>query len=110
MTGFDASAPMLPSPRTADPDRDKVLPGRQGRCFQGVVHDGIAGRGNARRIGQRQIALIAQRFGRRDRQLSRLRMAVVMQRHLFERFVGHWPFLMPSVRLAYLTAGHFISQ
>ena len=52
-------------------DGDEVGARRQGVDFLGVVGNNEAGGGNPRRIGKRQIALVGQRLGRLDLQLSR---------------------------------------
>jgi len=78
MTGFEASGPILPRPRTAVGARGVV-----GGGFR-IVADGEAGGGNTRRIGERQVALVAERLGRMDLQLARARIAVEEQRLLVE--------------------------
>ena len=49
-----------------------------------IVTDGEAGRGDARRIGERQVALVAERLGRLDLQLSGNRILVEIERRLVE--------------------------
>ena len=49
-----------------------------------IVADRQAGRGDAGRIGERQVALVAERLGRLDLQLSRCRILVEVQRGLVE--------------------------
>jgi hypothetical protein len=56
------------------------IPRRSGR----VVGDGEAGGGDARRIGERQVALVAERLGGLDLQLAGLGIAVEEQRRLVE--------------------------
>src|SRR6185437_5683250 len=51
-----------------------------------ILDDGLASGGDARRIGQRQVARGQQRLGRRDADLSRRRVTVVVQRGLLEFF------------------------
>ena len=63
-------------------DRDEVLArGQVGRLGR-VGGDRLAGRGDAGRIGERQVALVAERLGRLDLELSGPRIAVVEERSL----------------------------
>ncbi len=45
---------------------NKIGPNRQFRRFGGICRDSLTGRGNTGGIGQRQIALVAERFCRLD--------------------------------------------
>ena len=56
-----------------------------------VRHDGLAGGRHARRIGQRQVALVRQRLDRLDLELSGARFAVIDERVALEfvRGTGH---------------------
>ena len=63
--------------------------------FVRVVVDGQARRGDARRIGERQVALVAERLGRLDLQLSGHRKLVEIQRRLVE--IGQFRLLGVSV-------------
>ena len=73
ITGFEAIAPRLPSPRIAVPFEitatrlplDGVIVG-----VVGILGDRLHRNGHARRIGQRQIALRRHRLGRRDGDLA----------------------------------------
>jgi hypothetical protein len=58
----------------------EILPGCEFCRLHGVVDDRLAGRRNAGRIGQRQVALVAQRLGGLDLKLTGLRQLVVNQR------------------------------
>ena len=55
----------------------------------GVLDDGLAGEGHARRIRQRQIALGQHRLGRGDLDLAGRLLAVIVEGGLFEVVVGH---------------------
>src|SRR5690606_6113250 len=71
---------------------DKVGAARVVGGQRRIITDRKAGRGNTRRIGKRQVALIAERLGRLDFHLSGRRMLVEIERGLFEigpcRFSG----------------------
>ena len=72
-------------------DRDEVLPGGQGGGFSRVGGDRLAGDGDAGRVGERKVALVAERLGRLDLDLSGPRVTVVEQRARAKlvRYVGH---------------------
>jgi hypothetical protein len=63
---------------------DKVGARGIGRGGVRIVANGEAGCGDARRIGQRQVALVAERLGRLDLEFSRPRIAMIKQRVLVE--------------------------
>jgi hypothetical protein len=52
-------------------DADQIAARGKAKDIQRVFDDGLAGGGNARRIGQRQVALVDQLLGRGDGDLSR---------------------------------------
>ena len=68
---------------------DQVLAGRQGGDFRGILGDRLARGGDTGRIGKRQIVLIAERLAGENGQLSRDRITVIVQRHLFQGIVRH---------------------
>ena len=87
ITGLEASGPILPRPSTAEPleiDCDQIgaggVVGGRGR----IVLDCQAGRGDTRRIGKREVALVAKRLRRLDFQLSRRWMPVEVEGGLIE--------------------------
>ncbi|MGX1257142.1 hypothetical protein AB7M37_001638 [Sinorhizobium fredii] len=57
-------------------DRDEIGARREIRGALRIVPDGEAGRGDARRIGKRQIALVAERLGGLDFELAGARVAM----------------------------------
>ncbi len=59
---------------------DQVATRRIAGGQQGVFFDGQAGRRHAWRVSQRQIALVGQALGRRDRDFSGVRMLVIVER------------------------------
>ena len=59
---------------------DQIGAGRQRGGFRRVLGDLGAGGGDARRIGQREVALVGERLGRLDLELSRARQPVIGQR------------------------------
>ena len=59
---------------------------RQRRRFLRIGGDRFAGGGNTRRIGKREVALIAERLGRLDLELSGFRQAVIGERSRIEIF------------------------
>ena len=61
-------------------DRDEVLAGGELGGFRGIVDDRLAGGGDAGRIGQRQVALVAERLGRLDLELTGPGLAVIDER------------------------------
>ena len=67
---------------------DEIGPGGEPRGFDRVGHDGIAGSRHPRRIGQRQVALVGERLGRHDAELSRRIRAMVLE-GCFLEIVGH---------------------
>ncbi len=66
---------------------DEVGPRGELGGLAGVRRDRLAGRGDARRIREREIALIGERLGRRDLEFSRGRPAVIGER-AFAQFLG----------------------
>ena len=66
--------------RAVGDDTDQV--GARGQCsgFGRIGDDGLAGGRDARRVGQREVALVDQRLGRNDRDLARRGMAVIFER------------------------------
>ncbi len=95
ITGLEASGPISPRPRTAVPlvtTANEILPGRQLGRLPGIGDDRLAGGGDAGRIGEREVALVAKGLGRLDLQFARLRQAVIDQRPRFQvlREVAHW--------------------
>jgi hypothetical protein len=83
MTGLAASGPIAPRPRTAVPlvmTPTRLAAGGQRAGFTRIGDDFLAGEGDARRVGHRQIVLIGQLLDRGDRNLARLGMAVIVER------------------------------
>ena len=70
---------------------DQVAAGSQFRRRGGIGDDGIAGRSHARRVSQRQIALVGEALGRHHRNLSRRGPLVILEGGGGEilLFVGH---------------------
>jgi len=66
--------------RAVGDDGDEVLPRGQLRGLGGIVDDRLAGGGDAGRIGQREVALVAERLGRLDLDLTGARQAVIDER------------------------------
>ncbi len=66
--------------RAVGHDADQVAARGQRARLGGVADDLVAGRGHARGIGERQVALIGELLGRRDRDLARRGLAVVFER------------------------------
>ena len=110
ITGFDASGPILPRPSTAVPLETTAT--RLARIVSeaasaGFVGNRRAGGGHARRIGEREVALVGERLGRLDLELTRPRQPVIgerrgleifrMGRHQFPRGLPH-----PEFRLRWL--------
>ena len=62
--------------RSVRDDGDEVGSGRIVGCGVRVVTDGKAGGGDAGRIGERQVALVAERLGRLDLKFARARVTV----------------------------------
>ena len=83
ITGFEASGPMAPSPSTAVPFestatrfwRDVRL-----AAWPGSAAIELARRGDAGRIGEREVALIAERLRGMDLELARPRKAMIGER------------------------------
>ena len=83
ITGLAASGPMSPRPSTAVPlvmTRDEVAARGVAEGVGRVGDDLLAGRGDAGRIGERQVALVDQLLGRGDRDLAGRRKLVVLER------------------------------
>ena len=92
ITGFDASAPILPRPSTAGPVRDHgdpVATPRVERRVGRVSVDLHARLGHARRIGQAQVARRRHRLGDADRELSGRVRRVIGQRRRLQCLFGH---------------------
>ena len=88
ITGLAASGPIAPRPSTAVPlliTADEIAARGQRRGFARIVGDALAGRRHARRIGERQVALIGQRLGRDHRELAGRLRAVVVERGFAQR-------------------------
>ena len=68
-------------------DADQVAARGEAKDIERIFDDGLACRGHARRIRQRQIALVEQLLGGRDRQLPRGRELVIIQRRLLAGFL-----------------------
>jgi hypothetical protein len=66
--------------RAVGDHRDEVGAGRQLGRLRRIGDDRLAGGGDARRIGEREVALVAQRLGGLDLQLSGSRKAVIDER------------------------------
>ncbi len=66
-----------------------------------VVGDRQAGIGHAGRIGERQVALVRQRLGRRDRDLAAHRLAVIVERGLAQRLLGGAQLLVATCGLSH---------
>ncbi len=66
--------------RAVGDDAHEIGAGRVFRHQQGIRMDGLGHRRNAWRIGQRHVALVAQRLGGANFQLSRLRFGMVDER------------------------------
>ena len=62
--------------RSVGQHRDEILARGQRRRGVGVGGDRLAGKGDARRIGERQVALVGERLGRDDLELAGPRLAV----------------------------------
>ena len=91
ITGLPASGPMLPRPSTAVPlvtTADEIAAGGVFVRLGGSGDDRHAGLGDARRIGEREIALRDHRLRRRDRDFSRRRKPVVFEGG-FPEIAGH---------------------
>src|SRR5258708_27030123 len=69
--------------------RNQVGARRQRGRFLRVVPDGEARVGDAGRIGEREVALIHQAFGRRDGDFSRRRHAMIFQCVATQLFLHH---------------------
>ena len=83
ITGLPARGPILPRPSTAVPLETTAT--RLARAVSSaacgrVRDDRLAGGRHAGRIGEREVALVAERLGRLDLQLSGLRRAVIDER------------------------------
>jgi hypothetical protein len=101
ITGLAASGPMSPRPSTAVPlvMTPTRLPREVNSCRQRRVGLDVQARvGHAGRIGQRQVALVRQRLGRRDRDLAACRAAVVVARRLAQSVFGEVATLLVSPR------------
>ena len=76
ITGLEASGPILPRPSTAVPlvtTATRFCRMVSSSAWSRIVGDGVAGGGDAGRIGERQVALVAERLGRLDLKLARPR-------------------------------------
>jgi hypothetical protein len=63
-------------------DRNQVAPAGVAERVGGILDDLLAGGRNSRRVGQREVALVAQGLGRQDRYLPRLPGLVILERCL----------------------------
>ena len=68
--------------------RDEVRAGGQARRLGRIGRDRVAGCGDARRVGEREVVLARERLGGADRELARHREAVVGERVVGES-IGH---------------------
>ena len=68
--------------------RDEVRAGGEIRRLGGVGGDGVAGGGDARGVGEREVVLARERLGGADRELARHRKAVVRE-GVSGELVGH---------------------
>ena len=67
ITGFDARGPMAPRPKhrsAVAEDRDQILARSVDRRAMGIGRNRLAWKGDAWRIGEREVALIGERLGR----------------------------------------------
>jgi hypothetical protein len=82
MTGLAASGPMAQAEdgRAVGDDADQIGARGQRAGFGRIGDDFLAGKCNARRVGQRQIVLVGQLLDRGDRDLARLGLAVIVER------------------------------
>ncbi len=90
ITGLAASGPDGPQPqhrRAVGDDADQVAARGEAKDIERILDDGLAGGGDAGRIGQRQVALIEQLLGGRDRQFPGSRKLVIVQRRLLAGFL-----------------------
>jgi hypothetical protein len=91
-----ADRPEAEDGRAVGDDADEIGARRQRAGFGRIGDDFLAGEGDARRIRHRQIVLIGQLLDRRDGDLARSGMAVIVERclaqllgiHLCLRFVS----------------------
>jgi len=74
--------------RAVGQHRHEVLADRQIGGFRGISGDRLAGESDAGGIGEREIALVAERLGRLDLQLARARLAMEMQGVGFKIVMG----------------------
>ena len=83
ITGLEASGPISPRPSTAVPlemTATRLARAVRSAASRGIGDDRLAGRGDAGRIGEREVALVGERLGRLDLELSGPRQAVIDQR------------------------------
>ena len=83
ITGLPASGPILPRPSTAVPlvmTATRLARMVRSAALAGSASIAMQARGDAGRIGQREVALGGQGLGRLDFQLSRPGLAVILQR------------------------------
>ena len=64
-------------------DSDQIATCRVPCCASRVLHDRVAGFGDAGRVGEREVALVCQRLGGSDCQFSRASGFVILERFLF---------------------------
>ena len=70
-------------------DADQIAARGEIACFAGVADDFVAGGGYARRVREREIPLIGQLLGRKDRDLARRMRSMVFERALANILVRH---------------------
>ena len=77
-------------------DGDEVAARGERARFARIGDDRLAGERDAGRIGQRQVALVGQSLGRRDRDLAGRRQAVIVERGFAQLFFHGGPFLLAN--------------
>ena len=70
-------------------DGDQIAARGQRRGLVRIADDFVARRGNARRVGERQVALVGELLGRQQRDLARRKLPVIFEGSLADVFVGH---------------------
>ncbi len=67
---------------------DEIAARRQIGRLERILGDQLRGRGDAGGVGERQVPLVGERFGRHHRELARRRSAMVLERSV-PQLVGH---------------------
>ena len=70
-------------------DADQVAARGEVARLRRVADDLVARGGDAGRVGEREVALVGELLGRRDRDLARRRLPVVLERGFADFLVGH---------------------